>query len=84
MAVKSKIVAALLCFFLGALGVHRFYLGKTGTGILQVALFVLGSILALVGIGMFIYFILGTWILIDFILILTGTLKEKQQNEPLR
>lgn len=31
---KSKIVAALLCFFLGAFGIHRFYVGKVGTGIL--------------------------------------------------
>ncbi len=31
---KSKLAAALLCFFLGFLGVHRFYAGKIGTGIL--------------------------------------------------
>ncbi len=31
---KNKWVAVLLCFFLGYLGVHRFYEGKIGTGIL--------------------------------------------------
>ena len=31
---KSKIAALLLCIFLGGLGVHRFYVGKVGTGIL--------------------------------------------------
>ena len=31
---KSRLVALLLCFFLGVLGVHRFYVGKVGTGIL--------------------------------------------------
>ncbi len=31
---KSKTVALLLWFFLGWLSAHRFYLGKTGTGIL--------------------------------------------------
>lgn len=30
---KSKFVAYLLWFFLGLLGVHKFYLGKIGMGI---------------------------------------------------
>ena len=34
MSDKSRIVAALLCFFLGYLGIHRFYVGKIGTGVL--------------------------------------------------
>ncbi len=33
---RSRLAAALLCFFLGVFGVHRFYVGKVGTGILQV------------------------------------------------
>jgi len=77
MAEKSKTVAALLCFFLGTLGIHRFYLGKIGTGILQIVLLFLGSILLIFGIGAFFYGVLGIWVLIDFILILTGTLKAK-------
>ena len=31
---KSRITAALLAFFLGGLGVHKFYLGKIGQGFL--------------------------------------------------
>ena len=31
---KSKFVAALLAFFVGGLGIHKFYLGKPGWGIL--------------------------------------------------
>ena len=31
---KNKWVAVLLCFFLGYLGIHRFYEGKIGTGII--------------------------------------------------
>ena len=31
---KSRMAALLMCFFLGIIGVHRFYVGKIGTGIL--------------------------------------------------
>lgn len=31
---KSRIVAALLAFFLGGLGAHKFYLNKNGKGFL--------------------------------------------------
>ena len=62
---KSRMVAALLAFFLGGLGIHRFYVGKIGTGILQILLtfcFGLGYI----------------WVLIDFIIILCGNFKDKE------
>jgi TM2 domain-containing membrane protein YozV len=36
---KSKIVAAILAFFLGFIGVHKFYLGETGKGILYLIFF---------------------------------------------
>ena len=39
---KNKIVAAAFGFFLGALGVHRFYLGQIGLGILYLLLSVTG------------------------------------------
>lgn len=56
---KSKIVALILCFFLGVLGIHRFYLGKIGTGVLWL----------LTG-GLF-----GIGVIVDFILIIIGKLK---------
>ncbi len=31
---KNKLVAALLALFLGGLGIHKFYLGRTGWGII--------------------------------------------------
>jgi TM2 domain-containing membrane protein YozV len=44
---RNKVVAALLAFFLGVLGVHRFYLGRTGSGItmLVLTMTVVGSLI---------------------------------------
>ena len=58
---KAMVPAALLCFFLGALGLHRFYVGKIGTGILM--LLTLGG--------------LGIWTLIDLVMIIVGSCKDK-------
>jgi len=58
---KSQLTAVLLCFFIGGLGIHRFYLGYTWQGIVQ--LLTLGGF--------------GIWTLIDFIRLLTGSLQPK-------
>ena len=55
---KSKTTAILLCFFLGFLGIHRFYLGYTLIGIIQF----------LTGGGFLI------WVFVDFLRLLTGSL----------
>ncbi len=52
----SRLAALLLCLFVGMLGVHRFYVGKIGTGVAMI--FTLGG--------------LGIWVLIDFIMIVVG------------
>lgn len=60
---KSKIVAALLAFFLGGLGIHKFYLGCTTAGAIMLVLFLGGFILLgipslVIGIISFIEFII--------------------------
>jgi TM2 domain-containing membrane protein YozV len=59
---KGFVPAILLCFFLGGLGVHRFYVGKVGTGILM--LITLGG--------------LGIWTLIDFVMIVVGAFRDAE------
>jgi len=45
---KSKVVAGILGIFLGSLGIHKFYLGKIGQGVLSI-LFCWTGIPSLVG-----------------------------------
>lgn len=78
MAQKSKVAAALLCAFLGMLGIHRFYLGKTGSGVVQLILCLIGGGTLLMVIGGFVLAALGLWVFIDFILILTGKLSANE------
>ncbi len=59
---KSRLAVTLLAWFLGGFGVHRFYLGKIGTGILMIITF--GG--------------LGIWALIDFIFAVTGNMRDKE------
>lgn len=46
---KNKIVAALLAFFLGGLGIHKFYLGRMGAGITMLLCGTIGWLLILPG-----------------------------------
>lgn len=69
---KSKAAAAILAFFLGGLGAHNFYLGYTGKGFCQLALLVFGVFTSLFVIGFLMLGALSLWVLIEFIMILTG------------
>ena len=59
---KEWLVTLLLSFFLGVLGIHRFYTGHTMTGLAQ--LLTVGGC--------------GIWAFIDFIMILLGNFKDAQ------
>ena len=61
---KSQGVAYLLCIFLGGVGAHRFYLGSTGLGAVQLGLWLLGWITLFIA-----WFPLGIWVVIDLFLI---------------
>lgn len=54
---RNKYVAALLAFFLGVFGVHRFYLGRTGSAVVMLIL-----TLTLIG-----AFVSAVWAFVDFI-----------------
>lgn len=61
---KNWLTSLLLCIFLGSLGVHRFYAGKIGTGILM--LITCGGC--------------GIWTLVDLIMIIIGKFTDKDGN----
>ena len=75
-APKQWIVAVLLAFFLGTLGIHNFYLGYTTKGIIQLVLTI-----TVIGI-----FVSGPWALIDFIMLImrSGSYATDAQGQPLQ
>lgn len=64
---KNRMVALLLCLFLGVISGHRFYVGKFGTAILQILL------IACFGVG-------AIWWLIDLVMIIRGSFKDKDNK----
>ncbi len=77
-APKSKLVAGILGIVLGSLGIHRFYLGYTTIGIIQLILG-LGGILTC-GITTIASAI---WGIVEGIMILTGSINRDASGQPL-
>lgn len=57
---KDFVPAALLCYFLGVLGMHRFYTGKIFTGLLM--MFTFGG--------------MGIWTMVDMVTLITGSFRD--------
>lgn len=73
---KSKLVAGLLGIFLGAFGVHNFYLGYTGKAIAQLLISVLSCFT--------LSFASGIWGLIEGIMILCGKMDKDGKGNALK
>lgn len=68
---KSKMAAGLLGIFLGAWGIHNFYLGNTTRGIIQIVVTIVTC-----GMG-------GLWGFIEGIMILCGSISTDANGTPL-
>lgn len=67
---KSMTVSYLLWLFVGVLGGHRFYNGRTGTAVTQLLLWLFGAMsVAAFGLGLLLLIPLGLWLLLDAFLI---------------
>ncbi len=75
---KSTVAAALLSLFLGMLGIHRFYLGRVGTGLFMLFLTIVGFLTTSLLFGFGILAFVGVWDFIDFIRILCNGLTDSQ------
>ena len=67
---RSKLAAALLAFFLGWLGIHNFYLGRTVMGVTQLSVTVVSC--GLLGPAV------AVWAFVEGVLVLTGAIRDNR------
>lgn len=65
LSAKSRVAYVVLGLFLGALGIHNFYAGRTGTAVIQLVLWFLSLLLTFIAIGIFGFVVLWIWALIE-------------------
>lgn len=74
---KSKAAVALFAFFLGTFGIHRFYVGKVGSGLAMLLMTVFGIFTAFIIVGFFLIAASSIWALVDFIMALCGAFTDQ-------
>ena len=62
---KSAGVALGLCWFLGSLGGHRFYMGRTGSAAAMLIITLISIPLCFIVIGFFGLFVVTVWVIVD-------------------
>lgn len=80
---KSRLATALLAFFLGQFGAHRFYLGKIGTAVVMLILGILGYATVWFVIGYVFLIPVWIWALVDFIFAVAGLMKDRE-GKPIK
>ena len=77
---KSKLVAALLAFFLGVYGAHNFYLGYNSKAVTQLLLALLGGVLTC-GLSTT---AVAIWVIVEAVQLLTGSIAVDANGYPLK
>lgn len=75
--IPSKVIAAILAWFFGVFGIHRFYIGKTWSGFFQLLIGGTGLVLTIAALSWFsvlLLIIASIWVIIDFITIICGAM----------
>ena len=76
---KSTGISYLLWIFLGGFGAHRFYLGRTGSAIAMLVIYILSFILLFAaGGGLLGFIVIGIWWIVDAFLI-PGIVRDNNQ-----
>ncbi|PPG35672.1 hypothetical protein C5E10_02730 [Pseudoclavibacter sp. RFBG4] len=66
---KEVGITYVLAIFLGGLGIHNFYLGRTGIAITQLVLYLVGIATSWLGIGLLLMFGVAIWVIVELFLI---------------